>query len=151
MAQSFAPVYLHIIFSTKERKKYLQNKSLRYELHRYLGGTCRNLDCPSLAVGGTEDHVHILCRLSRACSISKLLRELKRESSKWIKTKDSGLSDFHWQDGYGAFSISPSHVRALRIYIANQEKHHQKESFQDEFRRVLKKYGVKYEERFAWD
>lgn len=151
MAQSFAPVYLHIIFSTKERKKYLQNKSLRDELHRYLGGTCRNLDSPPLVVGGTEDHVHILCRLSRACSISKLLRELKRESSKWIKTKDKQLSDFHWQDGYGAFSISPSHVRALKIYIANQERHHEKESFQDELRRVLKKYGVDYEERYAWD
>jgi REP element-mobilizing transposase RayT len=151
MAQSFAPVYLHIIFSTKQRRKYLQDKSLRNELHRYLGGTCRDLDSPSLAVGGVEDHVHILCRLSRAYSISKLVRELKRESSKWIKTKDNQLSDFHWQDGYGAFSISPSHMRALRVYIANQEEHHKSESFQDEFRRVLKKYGVKYEERFVWD
>ena len=151
MAQSFAQIYLHIIFSTKQRRKYLQNKSLRDELHRYLGGTCRHLDSPSLAVGGIDDHVHILCRLSRAHSVSKLVRELKRESSKWIKIKDDQLSDFHWQDGYGAFSISPSHVRALRVYIANQEQHHQSESFQDEFRRVLKKYGVKYEERFVWD
>jgi putative transposase len=151
MAQSFAQVYLHIIFSTKERRKYLQNKSLRDELHRYLGGTCRHLDCPSLAVGGTDDHVHILCRLSRAYSISKLLRELKRESSKWIKTKDRQLADFHWQDGYGAFSISPAHVQALRLYIANQEKHHGKESFEDELRRVLKKYGLEYDERFARD
>jgi REP element-mobilizing transposase RayT len=151
MAQSLAQIYLHIIFSTKGRKKHLQNKSIRDELHRYLGGTCRHLDSPSLAVGGTDDHVHILCRLSRECSVSKLLRELKRESSKWIKTKDSQLSDFHWQDGYGAFSISPAHVRALRLYIANQEKHHQRESFQDEFRRVLKKYGIDYDERFVWD
>ena len=104
-----------------------------------------------MIVGGVEDHVHILCRLSRTSSIAELVRELKRESSKWIKTKDEALWDFHWQDGYGAFSISPSHVEELRTYIANQEMHHRQESFQDEFRRILKKYGVEYDERYACD
>lgn len=151
MAASFAKIYLHIVFSTRQRKKYLQNKPLRDEMHRYLGGTCRHLGCPALVVGGIEDHVHILCRLSMAMAVSKLVRELKRESSKWIKTKDRGMSDFHWQDGYGAFSISPSHVRALRVYIANQEKHHRTESFQDEYRRVLRKYGIEFDEREVWD
>jgi REP element-mobilizing transposase RayT len=151
MPQSLAQVYLHIVFSTKERGAYLQNATLREELHKYLGGICRNLDAPSLTVGGVADHVHILCRFSRTLTLADLVRELKRESSKWIKTKSPELSDFHWQDGYGVFSISPSHVGALRAYIANQEEHHKKETFQDEFRRLLNKYGLRYDERYVWD
>ncbi len=151
MSESLAQIYLHIVFSTKQRRKYLQNKLLREEVHRYLGGTCQHLKSPSLIVGGVDDHTPILCRLSRTQAVSELVRELKRESSKWIKSKDDSLADFHWQDGYGAFSISPSHVKALRGYIADQEKHHQKESFQDEFRRILKKYAVEYDERYVWD
>jgi putative transposase len=80
-----------------------------------------------------------------------LIRELKRESSKWIKQKDPRLRTFQWQEGYGAFSVSPSHVKRLRAYIANQEAHHRKESFQDEFRRILQKYDVEYDERYVWD
>jgi REP element-mobilizing transposase RayT len=151
MSQSLAQIYLHIVFSTKQRRRFLQNQSLRDELHNYLGGVCRNLESPSLIIGGFEDHVHILCRLSRTHSVSVIIRELKRESSKWIKSKDKALTQFHWQDGYGAFSVSPSHVKALRSYIANQDMHHQTESFQDEFRRILTKYGVEYDERYVWD
>ena len=151
MSQSLALIYLHIVFSTKQRRAFLQDKALRAELHAYLGGTCRNLDSPSLIVGGVEDHVHILCRLARTRTVAELLRELKRESSKWLKEKDAGLAEFHWQDGYGAFSISPGHVEILRAYIANQEEHHKKETFQDEFRRLLAKYAVEYDERYVWD
>jgi REP element-mobilizing transposase RayT len=151
MAHSLAQIYLHIIFSTKGRRPYLQNPALRAELHRYLGGTCRELDSPALIVGGVADHVHILCRLSRTHAVAEVIRELKRESSKWIKGKASELADFHWQDGYGAFSVSPAHVGALTTYIANQEEHHRTESFQDELRRILKKYGVEYDERYMWD
>ena len=151
MPQSLAQVYLHVVFSTKHRRPLLQNVALREEVHRYLGGVCRNLGVPSLIVGGVADHVHVLCRFSRTITIADFVRELKRDSSKWLKTKDRELADFHWQDGYGAFSISPSHVEALRSYIANQEKHHEKVSFQDEFRRLLKKYGVEYDEQYVWD
>ena len=118
MPQSLAQVYLHIVFSTKNRTAFLQDKLLRDELHRYLGGTCGNLDSPSLGVGGVEDHVHLLCRFSRTITIADFVRELKRESSKWLKTKASDLAAFQWQQGYGAFSISPAHVEQLRTYIA---------------------------------
>ena len=147
---SLGQVYLHIIFSTKNRTRFLQNKSLRLELHNYLGGTCRNLGCPSLIVGG-EDHVHILCRFSRTTTIAVLVGELKRESSKWIKTKDLALQQFHWQTGYGVFSVGRNEVEMVREYIANQEEHHKVESFQDEFLRLLKEYGVEYDERYVWD
>lgn len=151
MSQSLAQIYVHIVFSTKGRRRYLRDRALRTELHAYLGGACRNLDCPSLVVGGVEDHVHILCRLGRTQSIANLVRELKRESSKWIKGKSAELFDFHWQDGYGAFSISPGHVEKLRRYIATQEEHHRQESFQDEFRRLLGLYGIEWDDRYVWD
>jgi putative transposase len=151
MSQSLAQIYLHIIFSTKHRRAFLQKPTLRSSVHEYLGGICRNQNSPSLIVGGVEDHVHILCRMSRTHTVAEFLRELKRDSSKWIKTKDAELADFQWQDGYDAFSVSPSHVEGLRLYIAGQEEHHKKESFQDEFRRILRKYGVEYDERYVWD
>ena len=151
MPQSLAQIYLHIVFSTKHRTPFLQDKALRVELHAYLVGACRNLDSPSLRIGGVEDHVHVLCCLSRTRTVADVVRELKRESSKWLKTKDKELAAFHWQDGYGAFSISPAHVGTLTEYIANQEQHHAQTSFQDEYRRLLKKYGVEYDERYVWD
>ncbi|MBW3543259.1 MAG: IS200/IS605 family transposase [Planctomycetes bacterium] len=151
MPQSLAKVYLHIVFSTKHRAPYLEDRKLRSDCHAYLGGICRNLESPSLIVGGVEDHVHILCWLSRKLAISDFIRELKRSSSKWIKTQDERLSQFHWQDGYGAFSVSPSHVEPLTAYIERQEEHHKRETFQDEFRRLLDKYGIEYDERYVWD
>ena len=151
MPQSLVQIYLHIIFSTKERIPFLKTKDVRNATHAYLAGICKNLNSPTLLVGGTEDHVHILCRQSKNGTLSDLLRDLKRESSKWIKTKDQDLEDFHWQSGYGAFSVSPSHVEELRQYIANQEDHHRTETFQDEFRRICRKYGVDIDERYVWD
>jgi len=151
MPQSLAQVYLHLVFSTKNRQAWFQNAALREELHNYLGGTCRALDSPSLVVGGVADHVHILCRLGRMVAIATLVRDLKRETSKWIKTKGAEFDLFHWQEGYGAFSISPGHVEMLREYIRNQESHHQTESFQDELRRIMRKYGIEFDERYVWD
>jgi REP element-mobilizing transposase RayT len=151
MSQSLAQAYLHLVFSTKHRHPWLHDPALREELFHYLGGTCRHLDSPSLIAGGVADHVHILCRLGRTIAISTLVRELKRESSKWLKTKGKELTEFHWQDGYGAFSISPGHVEPLRKYIAKQEEHHKTVTFQDEYRRLLRKYGVEYDERYVWD
>lgn len=151
MAQSLAQVYLHIVFSTKQRRPFLTDPDFRDRAHRYLGGICANLHSPSLAIGGVADHVHLLCRLGKAISIADLLRELKRDSSKWIKAEGVGLEDFSWQQGYGAFSISPAHVEGLKHYIFNQEDHHKKESFQDELRRLCSKYQIEIDERYMWD
>jgi putative transposase len=151
MSQSLAQVYLHIVFSTKNRYPFLVDPIKRDNLHAYLSKTCRSLDSPSLQVGGVADHVHLLVRLGRTIKIADLIRELKRSSSKWIKLQAKELARFEWQKGYGAFSISPSHVDPLIVYIKNQEAHHRKISFQDEFRRILKKYRVEYDEKYVWD
>lgn len=151
MPQSLSKVYLHVVFSTKNRVPHLSDRVLRQETHAYLAGACRNLGSPSLIVGGVEDHVHISCFMSRTLTMADFIGELKRESSKWIKTKARSLSDFHWQSGYGIFSIGPSHVEDLRKYIADQENHHRRETFKDEFRRLLKKYDIDYDERYVWD
>jgi putative transposase len=151
MPQSLAQIYLHIVFSTKNRRAFLQNPSIRDEAHKYLGGTCNKLECPVLRVGGVADHVHILCRFGRTIHVADLVKELKRDSSQWLKTKAADLAEFYWQSGYGAFSVSPSHVELLRDYIARQEDHHQTESFQEEFRRLLIKYGLEWDERYVWD
>ena len=151
MSQSLVQVYLHIVFSTKDRRPFLRDQELRDRVHAYLVGVCRNQGAPSLRIGGVEDHVHILCRMAKVLSISNFLRELKRESSKWVKQQSPALQQFYWQTGYGAFSVSPSHVGGLADYIANQEEHHKHESFKDEFRRLCKKYGVDIDERYVWD
>jgi REP element-mobilizing transposase RayT len=151
MSQSLTQIYLHMIFSTKLRRPFLSDPDVRCKTHGYLVGTCRNLDSPSLLIGGVEDHVHILCRLSKNWTVSAFIRELKRDSSKWIKTLGQHLKDFHWQGGYGAFSVSPGHMDQLKQYIANQEEHHRTETFQEEFRRICAKYGVDLDERYAWD
>ena len=152
MPQSLVQLYTHVVFSTKQRKPYLkETNALCEKLHAYLAGACNNLKSPSLIVGGVEDHVHVLCRLSKTISIAELAREIKRESSKWIKLESSRLSMFQWQSGYGAFSISPSHVDDLKRYTANQAEHHKAETFQDEFRRLCRKYGLEIDQRFVWD
>ena len=151
MPQSLAQIYLHITFSTKGRRLLLKDPELRKGAHAYLAGTCKNQDSPAVIVGGPADHVHVLCRLSRTLAVADLIRELKRTSSKWVKEQSARGLMFQWQNGYGAFSISPSHVDVLRRYIETQEEHHRKETFQDEFRRLCGKYGVELDERYAWD
>jgi REP element-mobilizing transposase RayT len=148
MSQSLTQIYLHLVFSTKDRVPFLNDRALRAKTYAYLAGTCKNLNSPALIVGGAGDHVHILCRFSKNLRVSEFIRELKRESSKWIKSEAAG---FYWQAGYGAFSISPSHVEALKRYIAHQEEHHRKVTYQDEFRRLCRKYGVEIDERYVWD
>ena len=151
MPQSLVQIYVHLVFSTKDRKPFLKDRGLRDQMQAYLAGTCKNLKSPAVIIGGVEDHVHVLCRLGKTIDISDLVRDLKRESSKWIKTQQPSLDKFHWQKGYGAFSLSSSHVEALTKYIANQEEHHKTESFQDEFRRLCTKYGLPIDERYVWD
>ena len=151
MSQSLSQLYVHMVFSTKDRRPLLQEAKLRTNLHAYLTGICKNRKCPSITAGGATDHVHILCRLSKNVTVADLVRDLKRSSSKWVKTEEASLQDFHWQSGYGAFSISPSHVDDLSHYIASQEEHHRGVSFKDEFRRLCKKYDVELDERYVWD
>lgn len=152
MPQSLAQIYLHLIWSTKQRAAFLRDRTLREDLYVYMQGICANQGCPSLQIGGVEDHVHVLCRFGRGISVSDLLRELKRDSSKWVKDRAPGISEFQWQNGYGAFSISATHVDALKHYIATQEEHHRrKESFQDEFRRICGINGIEVDERYVWD
>jgi putative transposase len=150
MPQSLSKIYVHITFSTKNHKPVIDD-TIKASLFEYLGGICKGLDCNPVIVGGYRNHVHILCQLSRKISQMKLLEELKKQSSKWIKTKNSLYSDFYWQDGYGIFSVNPTELEIVVKYIINQEDHHTKITFQDEFRAFLKKYKVDYDERYVWE
>jgi putative transposase len=150
MGQSLVKNYIHIVCSTKHRAPMIAPPH-EEELHRYLGGICKNLECQPIKIGGYTDHIHILCMLSKKIALMKLLEEVKSHSSKWMKTKDESLNNFYWQDGYGAFSVNPSEVDTVVAYIANQHQHHRKINFQDEYRAFLKKYKVEYDERYVWD
>jgi len=149
MGQSLVKNYIHIVFSTKYREPLIK-QPVETELHRYLGGICKKMECPVIKVGGYTDHIHILCMLSKKITLVKLMEELKSHSSKWIKTKGSEYSNFYWQDGYGAFSVNPSEVAIVVNYIANQKEHHRKKTFQNEYRAFLKKYEVEFDERYVW-
>jgi len=150
MPQSLSQIYLHLVFSTKHRQPFLQDEILREKLFAYLAGTCAELKCPAVQVGGWHDHVHIACSLGRTINVSELIRELKRSSSEWVK-ENSSIQEFYWQAGYGAFSVSPSHLPAIVEYIKNQAEHHRTVTFQDEYRRLCKKYGLQFDERYCWD
>lgn len=151
MAQSLAKILLHLVFSTKERRPFLKDQALRGELHRYLGGILTNLECQPLIVGGVEDHVHLLFAHSRTATVADVVKELKRGSTVWLKIKATEGSEFAWQNGYGIFSIGQSQVEDVRAYIAGQEEHHRKIPFQEEFRRLLQRYEIAFDERYVWD
>jgi len=150
MGQSLVKNYLQIVFSTKHRAPLI-HPPYNMELYSYLGCICNNLESPVLRVGGYSDHVHILCMLSKKITLIKLVEELKSHSSKWMKTKDMSLAYFYWQDGYGAFSVNPAEVDIVKAYIDNQQEHHTKKTFQHEYRAILEKYKVAYDERYVWD
>ena len=150
MPQSLSKILVHTVFSTKDRRPFLRNKPLRDELHHYIGGILTNLQCQPIVVGGVEDHVHCLCALSRTCTAADMVKEVKRGSSLWIKTKSNDLQDFAWQEGYGIFSIGFSQIESAKEYIAGQEEHHRKISFQEEFRQLLQRYGIEFDERYVW-
>jgi REP element-mobilizing transposase RayT len=151
MSQSLAKILVHTVFSRKERKPYLRNRVLRAETHAYIGGILSNLDCQPIVVGGVEDHVHSLCALARTCSPADMVKEIKRGSSLWIKSKSAPLEEFSWQNGYGIFSIGSSQVAVVKEYIENQEEHHRQISFQDELRTLLERYDIEFDERYVWD
>ncbi len=150
MPQSLNKIYIHIVFSTKNREPYISD-DIKEELFNYLGGICKNLECNPIKVGGYRDHVHILCVLSKKITLIKLLEELKSSSSKWMKTRDVKYANFYWQSGYGAFSVNPTEIEAVTNYIQKQEEHHQIKGFQEEYRAFLKKYNVQYNEEYVWD
>jgi len=151
MPQSLANLLVHLVFSTKNRQPFLCEPELRDEMHRYLAGISKGMECLPIRVGGADDHVHILARQARTVSLADWIKELKRGSSLWIKTKGVAFAQFHWQGGYAAFSVSQSQSAAVERYIAEQERHHRKMTFQDELREFLKKHKVEYDERYVWD
>ena len=150
MAQSLAKILVHLVFSTKDRRKHFHKPTHRDELHRYLGGILSNLDCQPVIVGGVEDHVHLLFALSRTVTVADLVKELKRSSAIWLQANDPQYADFSWQSGYGIFSIAYSQIEGARAYISNQEEHHRKMSYQDEVLTLLKRYDVPFDERYLW-
>jgi REP element-mobilizing transposase RayT len=151
MPQSLARIWLHIVFSTKERRAYLQNADIRDEMFRMLGHHAKEAGCPPARVGGWIDHVHVLCGLSRTVTVAELVEVLKRETSKWVKGRAADLGTFYWQNGYGAFSVSQSILDQVIEYIDRQPEHHGRMSFQEEFRTLCVKHNVPIDERYAWD
>ncbi len=150
MPQSLSSVLIHLIFSTKNREPFI-TPGIETELHPYMATIFRALKSPTLAINGTEDHVHILFALARTIAIADLLEEVKTETSKWIKTKGPEFRNFHWQRGYGAFSIGQSQVDEVKRYIHGQKEHHRRLRFQEEYRKFLKAYGIEFDERYVWD
>ena len=150
MPQSLAQILVHLVFSTKNREAVLGD-DIRDELHAYIGGIVENQKGTLLKAGSVADHIHLLITQPRTCAPSDLVQEIKTGSSKWLKTKGTQYANFHWQGGYGIFSISPSHRPALEVYIGDQAEHHRVVTFQEEYRRLLQKYGIEYDERYVWD
>jgi REP element-mobilizing transposase RayT len=147
MPQSLSLVVIHIIFSTEDRQGLI-SESIRPRLHAYLATIARNSDCEAYRVGGVSDHVHMAIRLSRTITIADLVEELKTSSSKWMKSESP---QFAWQRGYACFSVGPTDLESLTEYIDDQDKHHEKRTFQEEVRMFLKKYGVEHNETYVWD
>jgi putative transposase len=150
MPQSLSSILIHLIFSTKNREPFL-TREIDAELYAYMASIFKAMKSPALIINGTSDHIHTLFALSRVVTIASLVEEVKTESSKWIKTKGRQFRNFHWQSGYGAFSIGQSQVPTVKRYITRQKQHHRRMSFQDEYRNFLKVYKVEYDERYVWD
>jgi REP element-mobilizing transposase RayT len=150
MAHSFASVLVHLIYSTKNREQWL-SPAIDPELYAYQAALFKEMGCPALVINGTADHVHALFRLGRTVALCDVVEEVKKQSSRWLKTKGPALGGFAWQAGYGAFSLGESRVPAARRYIEGQKEHHRRRTFQDEFRAFLVKYRIEYDERYVWD
>src|SRR5438552_11075664 len=151
MPQSLSAVYIHLGFSTKDRRPLLRDKPTRDALHSYLGGVSKQLDCPPILAGGVEDHVHLLARFGRTITQAEWVKELKRVSNLWLKERGRDFADFEWQGGYADFGVSQSNLEQVKQYIANQEEHHRKMSFQDELRVLLRKHEIERDEKYVWD
>jgi len=153
MPQSLNKVILHMVFSTKDRLPMI-DAEIRPRLHAFIATVLRDIDptqSQAYRVGGVEDHVHIAASLPRTVTISKLFEIVKKESSIWIKKQGTNYQQFYWQKGYGNFSVAPSQLEQLIGYIDKQEEHHKTQSFQDEYRKLLQKYNIEFDERYVWD
>lgn len=150
MGQSLVKNLIHLVYSTKGHRPWIV-RGCRDGLFAYQAGIFRQGESPALAIGGVEDHVHALFALSTIHPLSKIVEEVKKGSSKWMKTASSGTNDFQWQAGYGAFSVSQSNLEAVRRYIEGQEEHHRTMTFQDELRALLRRHGIAFDERYLWN
>ncbi len=152
MPRSLAKVIVHIVYSTKHRKPWLKDTRIQSELFAYNATILKEeVDSPAILINDLEDHIHILCLLSRKFSVMDVIKKSKTETSKWLKRQEATYSDFQWQAGYGIFSVSVSNVDQVKRYIANQEEHHKRMSFQDEFREICNRHGIEIDERYVWD
>ena len=150
MAQSLSCVLIHFVFSTKNRRPII-SAAFEQDLFPYFATVLRGMNSPSIAINGVEDHIHALFSLARTVTIADVVEEVKKRSSKMAKANPNGVADFQWQNGYGAFSIGGSQVPDVTRYIAGQKAHHQKMSYQDEFRALCRKYGVEWDEQYVRD
>jgi len=150
MPQSLSMNLVHLIYSTKDRTPCL-TPAIRPKLHAYQAGILKDWDSPAIVIGGAADHVHALFTLSKNHALCKVVEEVKKGSSKWIKTQGASFTKFAWQNGYGAFSVSQSQVEHVRRYIENQEEHHRKVSFEEEYRTFLRRHRIAFDERYVWD
>ncbi|MCK4676984.1 MAG: transposase [Bacteroidales bacterium] len=148
MPQSLSKVYIHCVFSTKNDMSLITN-AMRKDLHAYIIGTLSNIGSYVNETYANPDHIHVLCTLPRTITIAELISKIKTPSSKWIKKQ--GITNFSWQGGYGAFSVSSSKVRVVERYIQNQQQHHKKISFKDELRDFFNEYNIDFDERYVWD
>jgi REP element-mobilizing transposase RayT len=149
MPQSFASLHCHIVFSTKNRQPQI-TLAIQSRLYEYIGGILRNNSSALISAGGMSDHVHLLVSIGRTLSIANSVRLIKANSSKWIH-EELQLPDFQWQTGFGAFAVSYSNIDAVKQYIANQEEHHRVRTFQGEFREILRRHGLEWDEKYVWD
>ena len=149
MAQSFSNMLVHIVFGTKNREPWLKQEVSR-ELYSYLARAAETFRCPALRVGGANEHVHLLCNLARTMTVAKLVEKLKVDTSFWLKKRGGAFESFYWQAGYGAFSVSAANSEQVSRYIQNQRRHHESQSFQDEFRTLLRRAGIEWDERYVW-
>ena len=150
MPSTYLSLHYHLVFGTKNREPTIAAE-WRSRLHEYLGGTIAGLGGFPQGVGGVADHVHLALRISRTTHVSELVKQLKVNSSVWVKDNFSNSAKFAWQRGYGAFSVGPADLNSLIWYIDTQASHHAKQNFQDEMRAFLKRYGIECEERYLWD
>jgi putative transposase len=150
MSQSLSRIVLHLVFSTKNREPWLDS-DLRPRVFAYLADIGRDMGCEVYRVGGTVDHVHMAVLLARTLRVADFMKKVKGSSSVWIKEHGENHAGFSWQAGYGTFSLGVSQLQALTGYIDRQEEHHRVKGFQDEYREMLRKYGVEFDERYVWD
>ena len=149
MSQSLSKLYVHAIFHVKNNQILIRREHDK-ELYTYIGGVIKLSKSIPIIINGVENHIHVLCIMSKNIRLADLMEDIKRNSSRWIKTKGEHYNYFSWQGGYGGFSVSPSKVETVRKYIENQKYHHIKQSFKDEYLQFIKAHGVDYNEEFLW-